>query len=636
MLIPRYIKIENNDYLSIAIKLNATKIAKYIIENSSDFVLRSIDSDNLKRIINKGYIKILKLLVPKYFNVNTYITFKKCDCKTFLDHAVELKNLKIVKYLVEKGANINSLSYCFNNGIFKNEIKIFHYLFKHQLNYDQLNYEFSECLFEYGVHTKKYDLIENIINKYGDSVIDYISGKYINYNNEYIMRNIFSKRKDILKSFVFNKYDIQKTFDNRNNLLNAFNSIKYNNENNYDDFQIVEDIKYEKRHQYICHLLIDDLIKNGEFYTLNYLMIKDIIIQSQEILYNNLYLIIDSEDRYKLLFLEKNFRMKLKDVKNNNNDDDNDNDDYKYDIIIKKEDMNIKSRSYIINNLNLLELLVDELNLKSHILENGVSLLSDCIENNNIIFTYYLIKLGISIKSFKNENDSLRSLIDIIYTNNLEYLNELKKLIKNGIIDGYTIISNKYVYFTVKSKNRDKLTFLEKEYGINIEEKKGTRNTLIIKNKLMSDLCLNLIQLFLYHFDLIHLQFENGYDLLTYSIKYKNYVLSKYLIEHRASMNTVNNHIEVIQSLINDINIYNLNDFEILNYFIDHGLDVNRKDNHNNTPLIYGILALNNLVINNLLDHHADVNCLKQINIDLALFKNILIYGKEEFIESIC
>jgi len=152
----------------------------------------------------------------------------------------------------------------------------------------------------------------------------------------------------------------------------------------------------------------------------------------------------------------------------------------------------------------------------------------------------------------------------------------------------------------------------------------------------MSDLCLNLIQLFLYHFDLIHLQFENGYDLLTYSIKYKNYVLSKYLIEHGASMNTVNNHIEVIQSLINDINIYNLNDFEILNYFIDHGLDVNRKDNHNNTPLIYGILALNNLVINNLLDHHADVNCLKQINIDLALFKNILIYGKEEFIESIC
>jgi len=152
----------------------------------------------------------------------------------------------------------------------------------------------------------------------------------------------------------------------------------------------------------------------------------------------------------------------------------------------------------------------------------------------------------------------------------------------------------------------------------------------------MSNLCLNLIQLILYHFDLIHLQFENGYDLLTNSIKYKNYVLSKYLIEHGVSMNTVNNHMEVIQPLINDINIYNLNDFEILNYFIDHGLDVNRKDNHNNTPLIYGILALNNLVINNLLDHHADVNYLKQINIDLALFKNILIYGKEEFIESIC
>ncbi|KAG4100463.1 ankyrin [Neocallimastix lanati (nom. inval.)] len=122
----------------------------------------------------------------------------------------------------------------------------------------------------------------------------------------------------------------------------------------------------------------------------------------------------------------------------------------------------------------------------------------------------------------------------------------------------------------------------------------------------------NLIKKFMEKGLNINQEDEESNTLLIYALETRNYGTIQYLLEHHANIKVINHHIEKIKLLkFNEIN-FNKENQEILDSLIKYGLDINRKDNDDNTPLIYAINANNEDMVSYFLNHHASIQAVNE------------------------
>ncbi|KAG4100461.1 ankyrin [Neocallimastix lanati (nom. inval.)] len=133
----------------------------------------------------------------------------------------------------------------------------------------------------------------------------------------------------------------------------------------------------------------------------------------------------------------------------------------------------------------------------------------------------------------------------------------------------------------------------------------------------------NLIKKFMEKGLNINQEDEERNTLLIYALETRNYGTIQYLLKHHANIEAINNHIEKISLLkFNNIN-FNKKNQKILDLLKKYNLDINRKDNDNNTPLIYAINANNKDMVSYFLNHQANIQAVNEkINIIDSLIIN--------------
>jgi len=117
--------------------------------------------------------------------------------------------------------------------------------------------------------------------------------------------------------------------------------------------------------------------------------------------------------------------------------------------------------------------------------------------------------------------------------------------------------------------------------------------------------------------------------LLIYALEARHYETIQYLFEHTANIDVINNHIEIIKLLKFDKISFNKEIRKVLDLLIKYGLDINRKDNDDNTPLIYAINVKNEEIVSYFLNHQANIQAVNEkiIIIDsLIVNKNVRNY----------
>ncbi|KAL6605111.1 ankyrin [Neocallimastix sp. 'constans'] len=122
------------------------------------------------------------------------------------------------------------------------------------------------------------------------------------------------------------------------------------------------------------------------------------------------------------------------------------------------------------------------------------------------------------------------------------------------------------------------------------------------------------------------LENETPDSLLTYALQFQNEPLLKKLFEDNsvASIQTINNHIRLIQSLIKN------NNLDLLKYLVQLHLDVNAKDDQGMVPLIYALQFENEAIVQYLLENGALVSSIINIIIEPELFIKIVQMAQNE------
>ncbi|ORY37859.1 ankyrin, partial [Neocallimastix californiae] len=465
-------------------------------------------------------------------------------------------------------------------------------------------------------------------------------------------------------SFFKNKYYKIKNIIGRNNLLELKKYIKNNQINLRQWNKTSEDILILAILKGASINIIDFILKECQYESLNYNIVNEDLLHEHNYNMNEFIPLCISIN-------QKNFKLSDYLIKNNADINYNNgiiikrlfrfglltNSKLNYmmknglevkwllDIILSNEKVNVKLLKYLliytgINNDNIIQLLSYYKNKKplpikyiQNILERNKNklkiakkILIECIKNKKYKYIQYL---------FNYEKKNKETLFQHIYTNIdivvslFDSYDEPNKNILNLLI-------NQGLDINKKDKNGHSLFF----YAIAHKDLNFIKVLLETASVIIDPTIIhyihdnfNILKSFVMEFNLIKKFMEKGLNinqedeerntLLIYALETRNYGTIQYLLKHHANIEAINNHIEKISLLkFNNIN-FNKKNQKILDLLKKYNLDINRKDNDNNTPLIYAINANNKDMVSYFLNHQANIQAVNEkINIIDSLIIN--------------
>jgi len=133
---------------------------------------------------------------------------------------------------------------------------------------------------------------------------------------------------------------------------------------------------------------------------------------------------------------------------------------------------------------------------------------------------------------------------------------------------------------------------------------------------------------------------EEGNTLLVYAIQEKKEDIVYYLLKYHSSLKLINTKIEILKPLIqikntilfNGINL--IKNIRILKMLIQHGIDINSKDEKGKTLLVYAIEEEDKFIVNYLLENHASIQLINQNIKYLRKLTKIKKENKKELLEN--
>jgi cytohesin len=186
--------------------------------------------------------------------------------------------------------------------------------------------------------------------------------------------------------------------------------------------------------------------------------------------------------------------------------------------------------------------------------------------------------------------------------------------------------------------NKHKIAILLIENGINIDEPDGRGDTVL--HEAINDEYCHMAELFVTRGANVNVKNNIGYTPLHVASMWGKYDIVKLLLDHGADIEAKNNFnetpvqtaishgkMDVVKSLIRygaDMTwlptyrgdttavslLYNVDDEESTKILIEHGIDVNCRDDGNHTPLFYAVWSDNVGVAKLLLEYGTDVNAM--------------------------
>jgi len=292
-----------------------------------------------------------------------------------------------------------------------------------------------------------------------------------------------------------------------------------------------------------------------------------------------------------------------------------------------------------------------------HLLEFGIDF-NLRTEQNKELFLEYFNTFNI-IQLLSNFSDLIANFQENIinYFNNnisifkpifrkvktIKIVNVLIILIQNGLnIDSSDEEGNTLLVYAIQEKKEDIVYYLLKYHSSLelINTKIEILKPLIqIKNTILFN-GINLIK----NIRILKMLIQQGIDinskdkegktLLVYAIEEEDKFIVNYLLENHASIQSVNENIKCFRELnkykkgnekksLESSEFRKKNIFNIIKLLLQHGLDIDAKDEEGKTLLLYAIEDENELIVNYLLENHASIHsvnenikCLKEFTIN--------------------
>jgi len=469
-----------------------------------------------------------------------------------------------------------------------------------------------------------------------------------------------------MNSSFENKYFVIKNIIGRNDLFKLKKYIKNNHINLRQWNKTSEDILILAILKGASINIIDFILKECQYESLNYNIVNEDLLHEHNYNMNEFIPLCISIN-------QKNF--KLSDYLIKNNADIN----YNKGIIIKRlfrfELLTNSKLNYMMKNGLEVKWLLDIIlsNEKVNVTLLKSLLIYTGINNDNIIqlLSYYKNKIPLPIKYIQNILERNKNklkiakkiLIECIKNKKFKYIQYLFNYEKKNkdtlfqhiynnidivgsLFDSYdkpnktilNLLINQGLDVNRKDKNGHSLFF----YAIAHKNLNFTKDLLETASAIIDPTIIdyvhdnvNILKSFVMDLNLIKKILEKGLNinqedeerntLLIYALETRNYETIQYLLEHHANIEVINHHIEKIKLLkLNEIN-FNKENQEILDLLIKYGLDINRKDNDDNTPLIYAINAKNKDMVSYFLNHHDSIQA---VNEKIIIIDSLIVNKK--------
>ncbi len=529
------------------------------------------------------------------------------------------------------------------------------------------------------------------INK-SNIVIDYISNhihddnkiiQFINLNIDYINNNFCDNKTlftyllykncntNILNHLLTYKCNINKP-DN-NNYLPIFYTII---NNNIDNLQILLNHKANLNitiNNINCLLLA---INYNKKQILEYLIQNGIKINKLDLFNINLN---DGYDSLNYLIDNNFFDINIINIKGNNFLIDKIiNFDYELIKWCIEHKININYFNYQNHSALYYCLINNNFKLATYLIYHGadINLLFKQTDICSVIFNTfnynildYLLNNGISIYTYDNTCKNIFDYSLLLNNDDIisKYINELKTINKNELLEKNKLFNNYYNFIQILIKNGINFNNISNNKLLfdSIINKNIDNIQLYIKNGSNINFTYNNISCLMAavaidNYDIVKLLIDNGVyinyvnnrneNVLPYTIKNHNINIIQLLIDNNVDYNYYykNKHIifyfikyiDIIKYFIEiihiDINIldnhnnnllyyaYNIKDIELFNYLISNKIDINNINIENKCVLFYSIYEQNFNFSNILIDNNADVNCLYNVSFMYYLNYNII------------
>jgi len=263
------------------------------------------------------------------------------------------------------------------------------------------------------------------------------------------------------------------------------------------------------------------------------------------------------------------------------------------------------------SNEELIHLLINDIDFLKVLVNNHLEVnQKDCYGNTPLIYSIkaknpkvirYLIEHGADLR--KTDRNLIRILDHIIFPE--DRLDLLKILISNHLdVNRKDDCGKTLLIYAIHNENLRIVKYLL-ECKADLQDVNNNLDVVHFLIKNHNDNNFEILKLLVDGGLDIDKKDEYGQTLLTYGLLVNNTPVIHYLMAKGASIDNVNNHIKSISNIILSDNL------DLLEFLMDHQLNINKKDVDGNTPLIYSVCALNLQITKYLLEHGAsphDIN----------------------------
>jgi len=251
-------------------------------------------------------------------------------------------------------------------------------------------------------------------------------------------------------------------------------------------------------------------------------------------------------------------------------------------------------------------------------------------------------KSGFSVLDYAIKHRKLNTIkylmsIDVINTSDLH--NQILKDIMNGELDILKFLIDHHIaldsyewnhssYFCITdhksntdsknqySSNSQMIEFLI-DCGANLHKDASNENKIIIEDKMIHHPGIDFLKILIKN----NHKFTNKYDdqtMISISFQSRNMDIIKYMIGDGEKIETINQKIDLIKPLIE------FNEIELLNYLIEHHLNINSMDDHRYTPFLYAIKCNNLDMMKFLISNGADIRSINDETIKSIIHQDQL------------
>ncbi|KAG4083802.1 ankyrin [Neocallimastix lanati (nom. inval.)] len=556
----------NNDYT----------LLDYLIDNNFlDSIVEGHDNSNqcldlldylLTNNDNEAFQNILKKLIKRNCNFLFNLVIKYF----FIDVALIIKLLHLYKN--KKSVSNQQLK----NIIEKRENKSWKYksFYKYSLTHDQ--YTALEILLDYNHDDEIIDYLNDL------NIFRKVSNEKRKVNYEQVKIIIDHGRLDILKILVSNGLNV--TFSDRFNnppLIYAIRAENYeiiNYLTNYYSkipklpFQDLSNLIHHGKLDILKLLLRDKinikLLNYKGKYDLKEILLKEALLSGKEDIVEYL-MSCGVNDHY----LEKLYK----------------NDDLLKTIVISE-------------NTEILKIFIEndiDLNSKD---KSGLSVLDYAIKYRKLNIIKYLMSIDVN-----NTSDLHNQILKDIMNGELDIL---KVLIDHQIpLDSYEwnhsscfCITDHEVNTDFKNQypsNSQIIEFLM-DCGVDLHKEATNENKIIIEDKTIHHRGIDFLKILIKNNHKLHNKYDDQ-TIINIAFRSRNMNIIKYIIDDGKKIEIINQKIDLIKPLIE------FNEVELLNYLIEHHLNINSMDDHGYTPFLYSIKCNNLNMMKYLINNGADI-----------------------------